>query len=50
MDAFLFIAFPYLALVLAIGVGIYRYYTNRYTYSSLASQKEPTASPTSLAV
>ena len=38
MDAFLFIAFPYLALVLAIGVGIYRYYTNRYTYSSLASQ------------
>jgi len=38
MDAFLFIAFPYLALVLAIGGGIYRYSTNRYSYSSLASQ------------
>lgn len=38
MDAFLFIALPYLALVLAIGVGIYRYVTNRYTYSSLSSQ------------
>jgi len=38
MDTFWFIAFPYLALVLAIGVGIYRYYTNRYSYSSLSSQ------------
>ncbi len=38
MDAFWFIAFPYLALVLAIGVGIYRYYANRYSYSSLSSQ------------
>ena len=38
MDAFLFIALPYMALVLAIGVGIYRYVTNRYTYSSLSSQ------------
>lgn len=38
MDAFWFIAFPYLAVVLAIGVGIYRYLTNRYTYSSLSSQ------------
>jgi nitrate reductase gamma subunit len=38
MDAFLFIAFPYIALVLAIGVGVYRYFTNRYTYSSLSSQ------------
>jgi nitrate reductase gamma subunit len=38
MDAFWFIAFPYLALALAIGVGIYRYLTNRYTYSSLSSQ------------
>jgi nitrate reductase gamma subunit len=38
MNAFLFIAFPYLALVLAIGVGIYRYSTNRYSYSSLSSQ------------
>jgi nitrate reductase gamma subunit len=38
MDAFFFIAFPYLALVLAVGVGIYRRFTNSYTYSSLASQ------------
>ncbi len=38
MDAFWFIAFPYLALVLAIGVGIYRYLRSRYTYSSLSSQ------------
>ncbi len=38
MDAFWFIAFPYLALALAIGVGIYRYLTSRYTYSSLSSQ------------
>lgn len=36
MDAFWFIAFPYLAL--AIGVGVYRYLTSRYTYSSLSSQ------------
>lgn len=38
MDAFFFIALPYLATVLAIGVGIYRYIRNRYTYSSLSSQ------------
>lgn len=38
MDVFWFIAFPYLALALAIGVGIYRYLTSRYTYSSLSSQ------------
>ena len=38
MDTFLFIALPYVALVLAIGVGIYRYVTNSYTYSSLSSQ------------
>jgi nitrate reductase gamma subunit len=38
MDAFLFIAFPYVAMVLAVGVGLYRYFTNRYSFSSLASQ------------
>ncbi len=38
MDAFLLIALPYLAITLAIGVGLYRYLTNRYTYSSLSSQ------------
>lgn len=30
--------FPYVALVLALGVGIYRYRTNRYSYSTLSSQ------------
>ena len=38
MDGFFFIALPYLALVLAFGVGGYRYVFNRYTYSSLSSQ------------
>lgn len=37
MDNFLFIAFPYLALVLAFGVGIYRHARRPYTYSSLSS-------------
>ncbi len=38
MDSVFFIALPYMAIVLAIGVGAYRYLTNRYTYSSLSSQ------------
>lgn len=38
MDSFLFIAFPYVALVLAIGVGIYRHARSPYTYSSLSSE------------
>ncbi len=38
MDGFFFIALPYVALVLAFGVGAYRYIFNRYTYSSLSSQ------------
>jgi len=38
MDSFLFIAFPYVALVLAIGVGIYRHARTPYTYSSLSSE------------
>ncbi len=38
MDGFLFIAFPYVALILAIGVGIYRRRRRPYTYSSLSSQ------------
>ena len=38
MDNFLFIAFPYLALTLAIGVGIYRRLRRPYTYSSLSSE------------
>jgi nitrate reductase gamma subunit len=38
MDAFLFIAFPYVALILAIGVSIYRRFKSPYTYSSLSSE------------
>ena len=38
MDNFLFIAFPYIALTLAIGVGVYRHVRHPYTYSSLSSE------------
>ncbi len=38
MNEFWFIAFPYLALALAIGVGIYRGLAKPYSYSSLSSQ------------
>ena len=38
MNEFWLIAFPYLALVLAIGVGIYRGLAKPYSYSSLSSQ------------
>ena len=38
MDIFLFVALPYMALVLAILGGIYRFHKARYTYSSLSSQ------------
>lgn len=38
MSGFFFIALPYVALVLAFGVGAYRYKRKRYTYSSLSSQ------------
>jgi nitrate reductase gamma subunit len=38
MDTLFFIAFPYVALILAIGVGIYRYFRYPYTYSSLSSE------------
>lgn len=38
VDNFLFIAFPYIALTLAIGVGIYRGIRRPYTYSSLSSE------------
>ncbi|MEW6034156.1 MAG: respiratory nitrate reductase subunit gamma [Chloroflexota bacterium] len=37
-DVVLFVAFPYLAVVLAIVVGLYRYFSNRFSYSSLSSQ------------
>lgn len=38
MNAFLFIAFPYLAFGLAVSVGVYRYFRDRFSYSSLSSQ------------
>lgn len=38
MSTFLFVAFPYIALVLAIGGGAYRFYSRRFSYSSLSSQ------------
>lgn len=38
MDAFFFIAVPYVALVLAIFGGFYRFYARRFSYSSLSSQ------------
>ncbi len=38
MNMFLFVAFPYVALIFAVVGGLYRYYTNRFTYSSYSSQ------------
>lgn len=37
-DLALFVAFPYVAIFLAVVVGVYRYFDNRFTYSSLSSQ------------
>lgn len=37
-DFVLFAAFPYVAVVLAIVVGLYRYYFDRFSYSSQSSQ------------
>jgi nitrate reductase gamma subunit len=38
MNGLLFIALPYVALTLAILGGLYRYFTNRFSYTSLSSQ------------
>ncbi len=38
MDDVLFVAFPYLAVILAVGVGLYRFFRRRFTYSSASSQ------------
>lgn len=38
MNQVLFIAVPYLALALAVGGGIWRYRTSRFSWSSLSSQ------------
>ncbi len=37
-DVVLFAAFPYVAVILAVVVGVYRYFSDRYSYSSLSSQ------------
>jgi nitrate reductase gamma subunit len=38
MDNFLFAVFPYVAFSLAIAGGLYRYFAQRFSYSSLSSQ------------
>jgi nitrate reductase gamma subunit len=37
-DAVLFVVFPYLAVALAVGGSLYRFFANRFTYSSLSSE------------
>lgn len=37
-DVVLFAAFPYLAVILAVAVGLLRYFGDRFTFSSLSSQ------------
>ncbi len=37
-DSIYFVVFPYLAVILAVGVGLYRYFINRFSYSSMSSQ------------
>ncbi len=38
LDQVLFVAFPYAAILTAIIVGLYRYFFDRYSYSSFSSQ------------
>jgi nitrate reductase gamma subunit len=38
MNNLLFVAIPYVALILAILGGLYRYHTDRFSYSSVSSQ------------
>jgi len=38
LDVVLYAAFPYVAVTLAIVVGIYRYFSDRFSYSSFSSQ------------
>jgi len=37
-DFMLFVAFPYVAMIVAVAGGIYRYYADRFSYSSQSSQ------------
>jgi nitrate reductase gamma subunit len=38
LDFILFVIFPYVAVLLAVGGSLYRYFANRFSYSSLSSQ------------
>jgi nitrate reductase gamma subunit len=38
LDIVLFVVFPYVAVVLAVVGSLYRYFANRFSYSSLSSQ------------
>jgi len=38
LDTVWFIAFPYVAVILAVGGGVYRYFADRFSYSSFSSQ------------
>jgi len=38
LDQMLFGVFPYVALALAVAVGLWRYFSDRFSYSSLSSQ------------
>ncbi len=38
LDIILFVAFPYLAVALAVVGSLYRYFTNQFSFSSLSSQ------------
>lgn len=38
LDVLLFVAFPYMAILIAVLVGVYRYHHDRYSYSSQSSQ------------
>jgi len=38
LDIVLFVVFPYVAVVLAVVGSLHRYFTNRFSYSSLSSQ------------
>src|SRR3989304_8738693 len=38
MDFLILVAFPYVAVILAVAVGLYRYFFDRFSYSSISSQ------------
>ncbi len=38
LDVVLFVIFPYVAVALAVAGSLYRYFTNRFSFSSLSSQ------------